>query len=122
LREFGFEKLEVWKLSVSFARDIYIITKGFPKEEVYGLTSQLRRAAVSVSSNIAEGSSRASLKDQSRFSEIAYGSLMEIMSQLAIAKELGFLEESVFYDMRTKSEMLSVKLNALRKSQVDRHG
>ena len=109
-------------MAVSFARDIYAITKAFPKEEIYGLTSQLRRAAVSVSSNIAEGSSRASLKDQSRFSEIAYGSLMEIVSQLAIAKEMGFVEEPLFGDLRIKAEDLSIKLNALRKSQLDRHG
>lgn len=71
---FRFEKFEVWKQSVDFADLIYTLTRGFPRDEQFGLTSQMRRAAVSVSSNIAEGSSRLSDKEFARFVEIAYAS------------------------------------------------
>jgi len=79
---FGFEKLDVWQKAVEYGDTIYEITKPFPAEELFGLTSQLRRAAVSVSANIAEGSSRSSNIDFKRFIEIAYGSLLETVSEL----------------------------------------
>jgi four helix bundle protein len=74
---FGFEKLEVWQLSIEYAQRVYSVTAGFPQEERFGLTNQLRRAAVSISANLAEGSARSSQKDFSRFVEITFGSLME---------------------------------------------
>jgi four helix bundle protein len=83
---FRFEKLDVWKKAVEYADVIYRVTQNFPAEERFGLTSQLRRSAVSVSSNIAEGSSRVSRTDLTRFIEIAYGSLLESVSELQIAK------------------------------------
>ena len=67
---FGFERLEVWRKAVEFASLVYTITKGFPREELFGLTMQLRRAAVSVAANIAEGASRSSGRDRARFFEI----------------------------------------------------
>lgn len=73
MRTFSFEKLDVWKLSRNFSINIYEISRNFPEGEKYGLTSQIRRAVVSVSSNIAEGSARSSGVEQSRFTEIAYG-------------------------------------------------
>jgi len=93
---FRFEKLDVWQKAVDFADQIYRITKGFPADERFGLTNQMRRAAVSISSNIAEGISRSSDRDKSRFIEIAYGSVMEIVSQSHVAKRQGFISEVDF--------------------------
>ena len=93
---FRFVKLDVWQKAVDFADQIYRITKGFPADERFGLTNQMRRAAVSISSNIAEGISRSSDRDKSRFIEIAYGSVMEIVSQSHVAKRQGFISEVDF--------------------------
>lgn len=87
-----FKELEIWKKSRKFCSEIYNITADFPAEEKFGLTNQLRRASVSIPSNIAEGSSRNSQKDFSRFLEIAIGSAYEIETQLLIATDLGFLK------------------------------
>ena len=82
---FNFEKLDVWQEAIEFADLMYELTGGFPDEERFGLTNQMRRAAVSISSNLAEGSSRVSRTDFSRFVEIATGSLFEVVSQTTIA-------------------------------------
>ena len=87
---FAFEKLEVWQKSRDLVKDIYKVTANYPSEERFGLTSQLRRASVSVSSNIAEGSTRWSKKDQARFYEMSFGSLMEILNQLILSTDLKF--------------------------------
>ena len=86
-----FKELEIWKRSRLFCSEIYQITSSFPSDEKFGLTNQLRRAAVSIPSNIAEGSSRNSNKDFSRFLEIAIGSAYEIETQVLIAFDLGFV-------------------------------
>lgn len=88
-----FKELEIWKKSRKFCSEIYSVTNEFPSEEKFGLTNQLRRASVSIPSNIAEGSSRNSQKDFSRFLEIAIGAAYEIETQLLIASDLGFLNE-----------------------------
>ncbi|MDR4498755.1 MAG: four helix bundle protein [Candidatus Scalindua sp.] len=84
------KSLEVWKKSVTFVTMIYDLTEEFPKSEIYGITSQLRRASVSVPSNIAEGASRNTAKDRKRFFEIARSSLVEIDTQLEISKMLNY--------------------------------
>ena len=84
------KKLDVWKLSVAFVSMIYDLTSEFPKSELYGITNQLRRSAVSIPSNIAEGASRNSSKDRKRFYEIARSSLVEIDTQLEISKKLSY--------------------------------
>lgn len=86
-----FKELEIWKRSRKFCSEIYKVTSRFPSDEKFGLTNQLRRASVSVPSNIAEGSSRNSNKDFSRFLEIAIGSAYEIETQILIASDLGFI-------------------------------
>ena len=116
--KFPFEKLEVWSLAKDFVKRIYSVTKGFPDDERFGLVSQINRAAVSVASTIAEGSARASRKDQGHFSQIAYGSLMEIACQLVIACELGYIKEPEYSELRHSLEKISNKLNALRKYQL----
>lgn len=83
--------LDVWKMSMGLVTSVYQITKNFPKEEIYGLTNQIRRAAVSVPSNIAEGSARASQKELVHFLYIALGSLSELETQFIIAKNLEYI-------------------------------
>lgn len=84
---FNFEKLDVWQKSIVLADQVYRLTKSFPADERFGLTNQMRRAAVSISSNLAEGCSRKSKSDFSRFIEIATGSAFELVSQARIARE-----------------------------------
>lgn len=88
-----FKELEIWKKSRKFCSEVYNVTADFPTEEKFGLTNQLRRASISILSNIAEGSSRNSQKDFARFLEIDIGSAYEIETQLLIASDLGFLKE-----------------------------
>ena len=93
---FNFEKLEVWQKAIDFADLVYRVTKAFPSDERFGLINQMRRAAISISSNIAEGSSRNSKSDYARFVEIATGSVFEVVSQSFIARRQGFLSEEDF--------------------------
>ena len=113
---FNFEKLEVWKKAIDFADLVYKQTQSFPLEERFGLTNQLRRAAVSISSNIAEGSSRSSKTDFARFTEIAAGSVFEVVSQAFIAQRQNFLVEDRFRKIYADAEELSRMLSGLRKS------
>ena len=114
--EYSFERLEVWKKSRLLVKEIYQITGPFPKEEKYGLTNQIRRAIVSVSSNIAEGSTRQTNKDKARFYEIAFGSLIEVLNQLIIATDLEFLSGAELNNIRPHIEEVGRMLNALHKS------
>lgn len=116
---FNFEKLEVWQEAVSFADSVYAITRTFPDGERFGLTNQMRRAAVSISSNIAEGSSRSSRPDFARFVEIATGSLFEVVSQAAISKRQGFLSEAGFTLLYSACEKQSKMLSGLRRSLLE---
>ena len=86
--------LEAWKKSIDLVKDIYSITKDYPSSEQFGLVSQMRRAAVSIPSNLAEGSARFSDKDSTRFIDISLGSLAELETQIIIAKELNFIKEN----------------------------
>ena len=113
---FNFEKLEVWQKAIDFADLIYNETRRFPAEERFGLTNQLRRAAVSISSNIADGSSRSSKTDFARFTEIAAGSVFEAVSQAFIARRQSFFSEEQFRNIYTNAEQLSRMLSGLRKS------
>ena len=88
----SYRELIVWQKAMDLVEDVYKKTKGFPREELYGLTSQLRRAVVSVPSNIAEGQGRSSTKEFLHHLSIAYGSLCEVGTQILIAHRLGFLE------------------------------
>jgi four helix bundle protein len=113
---FNFEKLETWQKAIAFADLVYRITRSFPDDERFGLTSQMRRAAVSVSSNIAEGSARHSRDDYSRFLEIATGSLFEVVSQSFISRNQGFLSEPDFNALYAAAEEQSRMLSGLRRS------
>jgi four helix bundle protein len=111
---FRFEKLDVWHRSLAFARQVYEVTRTFPSDERFGLTNQMRRAAVSISSNIAEGSGRVSDGDFARFLEFAYGSLMEVLSQCVIANEQGFLTKEALDTLHNDAEELARMLSGLR--------
>jgi four helix bundle protein len=111
---FRFEKFDVWHHAVDFAENIYTVTNLFPREEQFGLTSQMRRASVSVSSNIAEGSSRSSDKEFARFIEVAYGSLMEVVSQSSIARRQGLLAAPQFETIYGDAERIARQLSNLR--------
>ena len=106
-----YNELFVWQKSMELVTNIYRDTQSFPKEEVYGLTSQIRRCAVSIPSNIAEGFGRKSQQDFIRFLKISMGSLFELQTQLRISKNIGFLNESrfneLFEETREVERMLS---------------
>lgn len=113
---FRFEKFEVWHRAVEFADLFYRETRRFPEAERFGLTSQMRRAAVSISSNIAEGSSRSSDNDFARFVEISYGSLMEVVSQSYVAQRQSFLDEAALKGLYADAEQIARMLSGLRGS------
>jgi four helix bundle protein len=113
---FNFEKLGVWQKAIEFADLIYADTRTFPTEERFGLTTQLRRAAASISSNIAEGSSRRSKVDFARFVEIAGGSVFEVVSECFVARRQNFLTDNNFLKIYAAAEEESRMLSGLRKS------
>lgn len=113
--------LEVWQKAIAFVTDVYNRTSDFPKEEMYGLVSQLRRSAVSIPSNIAEGAARHSNKEFIQFLYVALGSLMELDTQFIIVKNLNFLSNENLNDLQTKADEIGKMLNGLikyRKSKL----
>ena len=116
--QFSFEKLEVWQLARTLAADIYRTTANFPQEEKYLLISQLRRAAISVASNLAEGAARTKAKDKGHFTTMAFSSLMEVLNQLIIAADLGYMNQEDLESYRKRIQTLSVKLSNLKASQL----
>ncbi len=113
---FNFEKLEGWHKTIAFADRIYDLTGGFPGDERFGLTNQMRRAAVSISSNLAEGASRSSNADFARFIELAAGSLFEVVSQATISKRRNFISEEQYLEVYSSAEEQSRMLSGLRAS------
>src|SRR3989338_79290 len=111
---FKFENLEIWKESVKFAGEIYTLSKRFPKKELFGLTSQLTRAAVSISLNIAEGEGRNSDAELSRFTQIAIGSLNEVVTVLFISLEQKYIAQKDFDLSYKRCEQISKMLHAFR--------
>ena len=112
---FYFEKLEVWKNARVFVKEVYRVTETFPVKEQFGITSQVRRASLSITANIAEGFSRQSNKEKSRFINIAYSSCWEIINFLVLSKDLDFLSEKDYIKLRTDIEHITNQLNALYK-------
>ena len=112
---FGFERLEVWIKSRFLTKRIYQLTQDFPEFEKFGIVSQLRRAVISVCSNIAEGSSRKSKKDQAHFYNVAFSSLMETLNQLIISNDLEYLDSKTLMEFRSEVHLISLMLNNLTK-------
>jgi len=122
VHQFSFEKLEVWQRARMLAGKIYQKTGSFPLEEKYGFVSQMRRAAVSVAANIAEGTTRQTAKDQAYFTTVAYSSLMELFNHLVLAVDLNYVSEDELNEYRIDVQILSVKLSNLKLSQLKRIG
>ena len=116
---FNFEKLDVWHKSIALANKVYLLTKSFPVDERFGLTNQMRRAAVSISSNIAEGCSRSSKADFGRFVEIATGSTFELVSQTRLAREQGLLSITDHDEIYQAALEIVRMLSGLRHSLKD---
>lgn len=115
MREFYFEKLEVWKEARLFTREIYTVSRDFPDEEKFGLTSQIRRSAMSIAANIAEGSSRKTDKDKARFINVAYSSAIEVLNYLILSNDLEWLKEEEYIALREKIEKITNQLNSFYK-------
>ena len=94
-----FKKLDVWRLSIELSKKVYEVAWGFPGNEVYGLTSQIKRAVISIASNIAEGCGRSTNKDCVLFLHHAMGSLKEVECQIVLARELSYLDEEKFVEL-----------------------
>ena len=117
MKIYSFEKLECWQHARRLAVWVFASTQSFPTEEKFGLVSQMRRAAISIASNIAEGTSRKTFKDQSHFSTIAYSSTIELLNDLIISTDLKFLKEKVYLEGRELIERQTLLIAGLRKSQ-----
>src|SRR3989338_9368553 len=113
-----YEKLVVWQKSMDLVSDIYFMTKSFPREEIYGLTSQIRRSSVSIPSNIAEGSRRSTGKDFRNFLYTSLGSASELETQIMIAYRLKFIEEKANLVITAKISDILRMLNKLIESQT----
>lgn len=115
----GYKNLEVWRKAMAVVKAVYVMTQKFPKEELYGLTNQMRRAAVSVPSNIAEGKSRFSNKEFARFLLIARGSVAELETQVLISQDLSYAPteqiETLLQDIAEVGRMLSGLVSSLNK-------
>jgi len=119
MKTYSFEKLEVWKLSKELVIKIYNAVSKFPHSERYGIIDQLKRAVVSIPTNISEGSGRNTGKDKAHFTQMAFGSLMECLNLLIISLELGFISEKELGSFRADIEIISKKLSNLRRSQLN---
>ncbi|MEK7207981.1 MAG: four helix bundle protein [Patescibacteria group bacterium] len=111
-----FQDLNAWREAHRLAIMVYQGTRAFPKEELFGIVNQMRRAAVSVASNIAEGFCRASLKEKIQFYTMALGSLSELQSQLLLSKDVGFLPTKQWSEFEEQTILVSKLLNGLIKS------
>lgn len=109
----SYKELIVWQKSMELARLVYAVTKQYPKEEIYGLTSQVRRAAVSIPSNIAEGYARKSSKEYIQFYSIAYGSVLELQTQLILCHDFGYIHDNKYSTIELLSEEVSKMLHSM---------
>lgn len=121
--KFRFEELDVWQLAFEYAKKVYLITKEFPKDEVYGITSQLRRASLSVSLNIAEGKGRFSNREFKQFLFVSRGSLYESITLIKFSKELSYISvgqhDELICDSMSILSKISGLLNFLKSNQCD---
>lgn len=115
MHKFYFEKLSVWQNARTLVKDMYIVTADFPKEEQFGVVSQLRRATMSIAANIAEGMSRSGDKDKLRFLNQAYSSAIEVINFLILSLDLEFLKEENYNNLRSRIEHITNQLQALSK-------
>lgn len=115
---YSFEKLRVWNDARALHKEVYETTRRFPRSELFGFTSQMNRAAVSVATNLAEGSSRTSRKDQAHFTQISYGSLSELACLSILATDVALMPEARERGFRRQIDGIARQLIALRDSQL----
>lgn len=115
----SFTDLKVWQEAHILVIEVYKTVKGFPREEIFGLTSQMKRASVSITSNIAEGFSRRSAKEKIQFYSIAHGSLTELQNQLLIARDVGYINEDRFKKFSQQTIIAHKLLNAFIRTTRD---
>ncbi|HMH34076.1 MAG TPA: four helix bundle protein [Puia sp.] len=117
-----YQELDAWKVSMQLVKEVYLLTQKYPKEELYGLTAQTRRSAVSIPSNIAEGIGRQYKKDNLQFQHIARGSLYELQTLLEIAKMVGLLDEKNYEEviqmLNKDAQLLNGWINYLENSNL----
>ncbi len=119
MAELRFKDLEVWRVSMDLVVKVYEITREFPKSEQFGLASQLQRSAVSIPSNIAEGSGRGTKRDFAHFLDQARGSLFEVITQLEISRSLSFGNSDEIKAIQMEYEILGMRINALISTMKD---
>ena len=119
-KEYSFEKLLVWQEARQLVKWIYKLTGGFPESERYGIVDQMRRASVSVLCNIAEGTARDPGRDQARFYQLSYGSLIELLTQLIVSSDLSFINDQQLDAGRRQVEGLTPKVASLRHKSLNR--
>jgi len=112
---YSFERLNVWQEARLLAKMIYLVTDSYPKSEIFGISSQMRRAAISISSNIAEGCGRRGKRDQAKYYQIAYSSVLELMNQVIISFDLQYIKEIDYQQIRLQLEKVGNFLNTLWK-------
>ncbi len=115
---YSFEKLEVWNDARELVKMIYLLTKNYPSSELYGLSSQMRRASISISSNISEGSGRAHAKEQAHFYQIAYSSAIELLNELILSKDLNYVTIEEYNTARLLIEKITRQIAQLRKKTI----
>jgi four helix bundle protein len=113
---FRFETLEIWKESIEYAREIYVLTKKFPKEELFGLTDQLRRAVFSIANNIAEGSGSATTKNFCSFLDISIKSALETVNCIIFAEKLGYISASEKRIAYEKAERIIKRIRTFKRT------
>lgn len=112
----SFTDLNAWKFGHQLVLAVYLLTKNFPKDEQFGLTSQMRRCAVSITSNLAEGFGRSSYKEKIQFYSISQGSVREIQNQLLISRDIHYLDPALFRELAEKTVLVHKLINGLIKS------
>jgi four helix bundle protein len=120
MKTYSFENLDVWKNSRELVRQVYFLTKSYPAEEKFGVINQLRRAVTSITCNLAEGSARITGKEQARFTEIAFGSLMEVLNLLIASFDLEYIPLDTLTNFRPPIDKIGNQLNQLRITQLNK--
>ena len=118
MKTYAFENLDVWQCAKRLSILTYSITRHFPESERYGLSNQMRRASISVCSNLAEGSAKSSGREKARFTETSFCSLMELLNQSIISKDLGMISDGELVAIRALVNEIAVKTSRLRDSQL----
>lgn len=116
--QYYFEKLDVFQRTQGLVAEIYKMTQSFPDEEEYSMVNQIRRASISILTNIAEGSSMLTKKDQAHFTALSYSSLMELLSLIMTGLDLNYIEEKNYRSLRSNMEIIAKQLISLRKAQL----